>query len=600
MADLIAEGKDPQHRWRRPLPVGQKLLLGRSAGIWAVPWDDRISRRHAEIIYHDGTLSVERLATSRNPIYLRGQETNRFELRSGEHFVIGQTKFTLTDDRAQVSLDLRQPLREQSFSSQYLQHVQFRNADQRIEVLSRLPDVISGATDDHELYVRLVNLMLTGVARASAVALVNVEVAADGTPAVSVMHWDRRAATGTTFQPSERLILRAVRRAQSVLHVWGLGGGSGDGSVTALTMMENFDWAFCVPVKEIEGRGLGIYVAGQFIDEAIGSTNTPPSDANDLRDDLKFAELVAAILSSLRQVKRMQRQHASLSQFFAPAVLDALVGEDPEVVLRPRETDVTVLFCDLRGFSLRAEQSEGDLLGLLNRVSLALGVMTHHILDQGGVVGDYQGDAAMGFWGWPLAQADATERACRAALAIRAEFEAAARRPEDPLSKFQVGIGIASGRAVAGKIGTLEQVKVTVFGPVVNLASRLEGMTKILQVPILMDDITSDVLRGQVSREVARCRRLAVVKPYGLDRSLTVCELLPPADQYPRLSDEHITAYEAALDALLAGRWAESYQLLHHVPPDDRAKDFLMVYIARHNREVPPDWSGFIQLQSKS
>src|SRR5690606_25017321 len=116
---------------------------------------------------------------------------------------------------------------------------------------------------------------------------------------------------------------------------------------------------------------------------------------------------------------------------------------DPEEVLKPRETEVSVLFCDLRGFSLEAERSADDLLGLLNRVSVALGVMTHHILESGGVVGDFQGDAAMGFWGWPLPQPDAIHRVCRAATAIRTAFEEAATRSGDALADFRMGIGIA-------------------------------------------------------------------------------------------------------------------------------------------------------------
>ena len=90
------------------------------------------------------------------------------------------------------------------------------------------------------------------------------------------------------------------------------------------------------------------------------------------------------------------------------------------MVLAPRETEVAVLFCDLRGFSRHSERSADDLLGLLNRVSQALGVTTHEIREQGGVLGDFHGDAAMGFWGWPLPQPDAAVRACLAALAIRA------------------------------------------------------------------------------------------------------------------------------------------------------------------------------------
>ena len=93
------------------------------------------------------------------------------------------------------------------------------------------------------------------------------------------------------------------------------------------------------------------------------------------------------------------------------AEVGALRQRDPETVLAPRKCEVSVLFCDLRGFSRRTEQEADDLLGLLQRVSDALGVMTRQILAHGGVVGDFHGDAAMGFWGWPLQQEDAIERA---------------------------------------------------------------------------------------------------------------------------------------------------------------------------------------------
>ena len=190
-------------------------------------------------------------------------------------------------------------------------------------------------------------------------------------------------------------------------------------------------------------------------------------------------------------------------------------------------------------------------------------------------------------------------RTCRAALGIRAEFEAAARDCQSSLAGFHVGIGIATGNAVAGKIGTVDQVKVTVFGPVVNLASRLEGMTKILRAPILLDEPTAQAIRGQVPRDVARVRRLAVVRPYGLKTPLEVSELLPPESQYPILTDEHLGFYESALDAFLAGRWPEAYELLHRIPTEDTVTDFLTVYIAQQNRTAPADWDGVIALSSK-
>jgi adenylate cyclase len=231
--------------------------------------------------------------------------------------------------------------------------------------------------------------------------------------------------------------------------------------------------------------------------------------------------LVAALLGSLRQVQRLQRHQTGLRQFFSPAVARTLAEEDPEIVLKPRETEVVVLFCDLRGFSRQAEKSAGELLPLLERVSDALGLMTQNILDWGGVIGDFHGDAAMGFWGWPIPQPDAVARACMAALGIRTLFEAISRWPGHPLADFRAGIGIGTGRAVAGKIGSTDQVKITVFGPIVNLASRLEGMTKILRTSILMDQSTAELAKNQIPKDLARQRRLAAVKPYGLDTPLS-------------------------------------------------------------------------------
>jgi adenylate cyclase len=596
MADLIAQGEDVQQRWRRTLPHRQRVVLGRSSGVWAVGWDQLISRQHAELVWTGDRLEVAQLSQVRNPIFVHGRQSARFELRPGEHFVIGHTTFTLTDQRANITCDDPQPVQQQSFSSQYLKQVRFRNPDYRLEVLTRLPDAIAGATGPGEWGVRLVTMLLAGLPRADAAAVVAVDPAAIASqphPEVTVLHWDRRLLHGGDFQPSERLILESLRARQSVLHVW----HGPDAAHQAFTIRENYDWAFCTPVLGEACQGWAIYVAGRLEPETPAVSGS--TDPSDLREDMKFTELAASTLSSLRQMQVLNRQHATLSQFFSPVVLNTLSNEDPDVVLAPRETEVSVLFCDLRGFSRQTEQHAGDLLELLNRVSRALGVMTHQILDQGGVVGDFQGDAAMGFWGWPLAQDDAVVRTCRAALAIRRQFESAARDPASPLAGFHAGIGIATGRAVAGKIGTPDHVKVTVFGPVVNLASRLEGMTKILRAPVLLDEQTARAVRRHVPRQVARVRRLAVVRPYGLETPLEVSELLPPAAEYPLLSDEHLESYEAALDAFLAGRWPTAIEHLHRVPSQDVVADFLTVYIAQHGRTPPPNWDGVIALATK-
>src|SRR4029079_3109081 len=122
-------------------------------------------------------------------------------------------------------------------------------------------------------------------------------------------------------------------------------------------------------------------------------------------------------------------------------------------------------------------------------------------------------------WGWPISQDDAAQRACRAALGILSAFRESspchsdAPINHDAILDFRVGIGIASGRAVAGKIGTSDQVKVTVFGPVVNLAARLETMTRILRASILIDPPPAAIVRATVPPDVCRVRRLARLRP---------------------------------------------------------------------------------------
>jgi adenylate cyclase len=124
-------------------------------------------------------------------------------------------------------------------------------------------------------------------------------------------------------------------------------------------------------------------------------------------------------------------------------------------------------------------------------------------------------------------------------------------------------------------------------------------MTKFLHAAVLMDEATDQLARQQLPPGVARLRRVARVRPFGLEKPLTVTELLPPAEDYPQLRDEHIATYEEALGEFQAGRWSEAHELLHKVPTADRTREFLAMYIAQRNRVAPPDWNGVIVLSDK-
>ncbi|MEX0704467.1 MAG: adenylate/guanylate cyclase domain-containing protein [Planctomycetales bacterium] len=592
MLELTAQGPGPDQQWSRRLAPGESYELGRQRHLpLCVAWDERVSRRHARLRVANGHVLVERLPEAANPIFYGGRAVDECGVRPGEQFVIGGTSFRLTEAAHDAPSPGPLPVEELTFDRQELRNVRFSDADKRIEVLTRLPEVIWGARTESELHERLVDLILTGVEHAEAVAIVE----PDEDDAVRVLHWDRRRATAGAFRPSARLVGDALtKRRRSVLHVW----ETHSAAPNDYTAVAGFDWAYCTPVAEQAAGPWGVYVAGR-LGTPLPSGRIPPEEGGQLRADVKFTEFVCEIVGTVRRLNELERQRAGFRQFFAPPILAALGDDFGSELLEPRECDVTVMFCDLRGFSQQAEEAADDLPGLLERVSRALGVMTHWILHYGGVTGDFQGDAALAFWGWPFASDQSPINACRAALAIRRSFAEAQERADYPLRNFRMGIGIAHGRAVAGKIGTSEQVKVTVFGPVVNLASRLEGMTKPLRVPIALDAAAAEIVRERMPAEEGRVRKLARVLPYGMESPIDVHELLGPLSETPDLTDEHLRRYEEGVEHFIAGRWEEAYRRLHDMPADDQAQDFLALVIAQHNRCAPPDWDGVVRLPGK-
>ena len=596
MPDLIAQGPNSDDRWRRAVPSfshGTVIVIGRSEGDWNVPWDSLISRQHVQVTpKQDNRVDVRKLSDATNAVFYRGQSSNEFTLAAGEHFVIGDTTFTLTQ-RPQAALSPSSAdVTEHAFDLSMLRKRNFRDAVSRIEMLGRLPDLIVSSTSDEELLVRVVNLLLQSTPAASAVAVVaspDAEKDSENAP-IDVMHFDSRGAQGTEPKVSSRLVRKSISNGSTTLHLW---SGTGKQSA-AFTATDDVDWAFCVPLRSEACPGWAIYVVGQLgLMQGFNPQKSLQAAPDNLHDDVKFAELVGTMVGKLRQSRQLERRQAGIRRFFAPIVMEAMARRNTDEVLEPREADLSVMFCDLRGFSARSEHEAGQLLKLLESVSSALGVMTRHILGTGGVIGDFHGDAAMGFWGWPFDDGDTAMQAAKAAMLIRNE-----NLTHSDETGFRCGIGIATGRAVAGRIGTADQVKVTAFGPVVNLASRLEGMTKAFGSEVIIDEPTSLALQGTSAADLGfRIRRLGCVRPAGIHTPMVISELLPPDDGTSRsLTDGQIQSYEAGLDAVINGMWEEAVCLLEELPSWDRPKDTLLSMILRHNRTPPDSWDGVISI----
>ncbi len=587
MLELIAQGPDLRHRLRIVLRQGERPLLGRDPALpISIPWDSMISRRHVQLVVKAQSVDVQRLAGTANPLFFHGESTDQFVMQPDSHFVVGATTFRLEFTGSDSAAT---PVAERTFNPKQLSQIRYQDPENRLDVLTHLPHVIAGAQGDAELFERLGSLLLRGVVHADAVAIVHLA----GADRVGVRHAERRSRSTQDVRPSRRLVFDALEHQRhSVLYVWNASEATGPQP----TLGADFDWAYCTPVEGLGEEPTGLYLTGRMGQTTVPGTTL--SEGTQLEADVKFTELVAEIIAAVVKSRRLERQKAGLRQFFAPPILAALGDNLDTTLLEPCECEVAVLFCDLRGFSQRAEREGDNLLGLLERVSRALGVMTQQILQHGGVTGDFQGDAALGFWGWPFPSPDAVVQACSAALGIRAAFARAAAQKDHPLSDFSMGIGIAFGRAVAGKIGTEEQVKVTVFGPVVNLAHRLESMTKLLRAPILLDEAAATVVRNRMPTSEGRLRKLARVLPFGLETPVVVSELLPSLRD-SELTDAHLQQFEAGVEHFTAGRWEEAFRCLHEMPATDRAQDFLLHHIMQSGRTAPVGWDGIVRLPSK-
>ncbi len=151
---------------------------------------------------------------------------------------------------------------------------------------------------------------------------------------------------------------------------------------------------------------------------------------------------------------------------------------------------------------------------------------------------------------------------------------------------------------MAGKIGTQDQVKVTAFGPVVNLASRLEGLTRWLGGNILVDGETADRIgKGFGFDDPARpdMRRLGSFQPFGLQTSFEVFEVFAKG----KIEESSMLVFHDALNYFQQGDWGHAHATLQAIPGDDSARKFLEDYMSEHDNLVPDDWDGVVRMQAK-
>ena len=195
--------------------------------------------------------------------------------------------------------------------------------------------------------------------------------------------------------------------------------------------------------------------------------------------------------------ERRQREHALqlFGRFVDPRVVSALVAGDTLAQAQAGQSqEITVLFSDIRGFTSLSETSSPEhVVQLLNRYFSA---QTEIIFSHGGTLDKFIGDAIMAFWGAPVATPQHASQAVAAALALQEGLLAFRQELGAAGASFDIGIGIHSGPAVVGFIGAAQRLDYTAIGDTVNLASRIEGLTKGV-ARVLVSESTRDACRAE-------------------------------------------------------------------------------------------------------
>jgi adenylate cyclase len=291
---------------------------------------------------------------------------------------------------------------------------------------------------------------------------------------------------------------------------------------------------------------------------------------------------VAAGLARLEEERKAIHHRVQFEQFFTPELARQLLTKPDMLVATDRE--VTVLFSDIRNFSRISERQGAE--ATMDWMSDVMSELSACIRNQEGVLVDYVGDEVMAMWGAPNNQPDHAQRACRAALDMLAKLPVLNTRWQEKLGEpLTFGIGINTGVARVGNMGSRQKFKYGPLGNTVNLASRVQGATKFFKCRVLLTGQT----QAQLEPDFVT-RRIGQVKLVGLEQAVELYELF--ANDWPRAPDVK-REYEEALSLFEQRKFAQAARTLINwlgeCPTDDAALLLMQRAVKGMVEGAPPE-----------
>ena len=265
-----------------------------------------------------------------------------------------------------------------------------------------------------------------------------------------------------------------------------------------------------------------------------------------------MALLVTYAGTVAKNFTREQREKRRLSRFFSPAVVTEIIRHKDDAKLAATRRRMTVLFSDIRGFTSMSEKMQPEEVVTFLREYLT--VMTEAVFKHGGTVDKYIGDAIMALYNVPFEAPDHALRAVRTALEFQRRVQPLAERfAARHGGTLACGVGIHTGDAVVGTIGSEQRLEYTAIGDTINLGSRLEGLTRDFSVPIIVSEATYAEVRDHFAArdlgEVTVRGKAIPVKIYAV-----LSELSELGEAQPKAGRADINKEATPLDSRKAPR----------------------------------------------
>ena len=298
----------------------------------------------------------------------------------------------------------------------------------------------------------------------------------------------------------------------------------------------------------------------------------------------------------LAEERERERIRKTFESYVAPAVVQEMLKHPEQLRLGGERREITLLFTDIRGFTTMSENLDPE--ALVKLLHDFLNPMSNIIINQGGTIDKYMGDAIMALFGAPLMQTDHPRLACRAALEMVGSLAALNQTwAEQGRPPLKVGVGVNTGPVAVGNMGSDRLFDYTAIGDNVNLASRLEGLNKYYGTSILISDTTAKALEnGFILRDVD------LVKVKGKVQGVRIHELIGEGEPDPELA-RFLELYHQALSLYRQKRFHESLavfaQALELRPADATCQRYVTLAQKHHETPPPEDWEAVTVMDGK-